>query len=275
MANDVGNVALAVDGGIYVGAVGATAPTSSEFVPTSNGYEHWGYYSQEGATLTPVPGAETTLPAHNGDIVYDEQEPGWWTFAFGALEFKKKAVAEGFFDAAIDDGDGSVTVTTAAVTTYRSLIAIAINKDGSQTLQHYPRVKISERQGIVFNRTTLVTLGATFKTYKDQSLEYHFKAFDPAWVLTPAVPALTAATPSAAVEGAMVKITGSGFFKNGAADVSGAASVKFGATNATGYMVDDDNTIYALMPAGSAGAANIVVTNSAGASSALSYTRGA
>ena len=73
----------------------------------------------------------------------------------------------------------------------------------------------------------------------------------------------------------MVKITGSGFFKNGAADVSGAASVKFGAMNATGYMVDDDNTIYALMPAGSAGAANIVVTNSAGASSALSYTRGA
>lgn len=86
----------------------------------------------------------------------------------------------------------------------------------------------------------------------------------------PAVPVVLAATPSAVAQGGIVNITGTGF-----AGVTGAASVKFGATNATSYIVVSDNTIVAVMPAGSAGAANITVVNGAGTSVAFSYTRGA
>lgn len=83
-------------------------------------------------------------------------------------------------------------------------------------------------------------------------------------------PVLSTATPSAAGAGSMVTIKGSGFV-----GLSGAAAVKFGASNATSYTVVDPNTIVAILPAGAAGAAAIVVTNPTGASSALPYTRGA
>lgn len=83
-------------------------------------------------------------------------------------------------------------------------------------------------------------------------------------------PVVTSVLPSGAAAGEQVTIKGAGF-----TGVTGAAGVKFGATNATAYTVVDNSTIVATVPAGSAGPANIVVTNGVGASAPLSYTRGA
>lgn len=88
------------------------------------------------------------------------------------------------------------------------------------------------------------------------------------WAAT--VPTLSSALPSGAAAGAQVTIKGTGF-----STVSGAAGVKFGAVNATSYTVVDPTTIVAVVPAGTAGSANVVVTSTAGASTALPYTRGA
>lgn len=85
-----------------------------------------------------------------------------------------------------------------------------------------------------------------------------------------AVPVLLSASPLAVAAGGQVKITGSGFTSTIA-----TTGVKFGATNATSWIVISDNVIVAIMPTGSAGAANIVVTNAVGPSTALPYTRGA
>lgn len=87
-----------------------------------------------------------------------------------------------------------------------------------------------------------------------------------------AVPVVTAATPAGASAsvGVQITISGSGFL--GTIPTTG---VKFGATNATSWVVLSDSVIVAIMPAGTAGAANIVVTNAAGASAAFTFTRGA
>lgn len=85
--------------------------------------------------------------------------------------------------------------------------------------------------------------------------------------LQAAVPFITSALPSGAAAGSQVTITGTGF--------TGATAVKFGATNATSFVVVDDRHIVAVVPAGSAGAANITVTTPAGTSAAFVYTRGA
>jgi IPT/TIG domain len=86
-----------------------------------------------------------------------------------------------------------------------------------------------------------------------------------------AVPVITSALPSAIAVGGVVTITGSGF--TGTVVTSG---VKFGASNATSWSVVSDNVIVAVMPSGSAGAGNIVVTNAVGPSTpAFAYTRGA
>lgn len=83
-------------------------------------------------------------------------------------------------------------------------------------------------------------------------------------------PVLVSAAPSGAAAGELVRINGTGF-----TGVTGAASVKFGATNAADYEVVSDSVIVASMPAGTAGSAAIVVTNGVGASNSLAYTRGA
>lgn len=83
-------------------------------------------------------------------------------------------------------------------------------------------------------------------------------------------PVLLSALPSGAAAGDQVTIKGSGF-----TGVTGATGVKFGSANATTYSVVDNGTIVAVVPTGSAGPANIVVTSPAGASDAFTYTRGA
>jgi hypothetical protein len=89
--------------------------------------------------------------------------------------------------------------------------------------------------------------------------------------LAAGAPTVTAATPSAAPQNAIVKVIGTRF--------TGATDVRFGATTAgtinVGWYIDDDRTIYARVPAGTAGPAAVTVINPTGTSNALSYTRGA
>lgn len=77
----------------------------------------------------------------------------------------------------------------------------------------------------------------------------------------PTVTSLSPAT-GAAAGGTLVKIVGTDF-----ATVTGATGVKFDATNATSYFVDDDQTIYAVAPAHAAGTVDVTVTNTTGTSS--------
>jgi len=83
----------------------------------------------------------------------------------------------------------------------------------------------------------------------------------------PVAAVVLSATPSAVAVGGIVEIVGVNF--------TGATGVKFNAVNATSYIVVSDNVIVAVMPAGTAGSAPIIVTNPVGASNALPYTRGA
>ncbi|MGH3704204.1 MAG: phage tail tube protein [Agromyces sp.] len=87
-----------------------------------------------------------------------------------------------------------------------------------------------------------------------------------------AVPVITAvvSNPAAQAVGGQVEIYGAGF--TGVVPTTG---VKFGAVNATSWVRISDGALVAVMPAGSAGSANITVTNAAGVSTAFPYTRGA
>lgn len=87
-----------------------------------------------------------------------------------------------------------------------------------------------------------------------------------------AAPVILAASPSAQSVGKILTITGTGF----ASVVAGTpANVTIGGTNATSFVVESDNMIVAVVPAGSAGSAELVVTNPVSASNSFPYTRGA
>ncbi|OYV64454.1 MAG: hypothetical protein B7X07_06365 [Actinobacteria bacterium 21-64-8] len=82
------------------------------------------------------------------------------------------------------------------------------------------------------------------------------------------VPVITSATPSGVAAAGQVTIYGGGFLGTVA-----TTGVKFGGVNATSWVVLSDNVIVAVMPAGTAGSAPIIVTNAVGASAAFAYTR--
>lgn len=67
--------------------------------------------------------------------------------------------------------------------------------------------------------------------------------------------------------GTLVTIRGDNFKdRNGTTVVTGAGGVKFGANNATSYIVLDRQTIAAITPAGAAATIQTIVTNTTGAS---------
>lgn len=169
---------LIKDGAIFVREVGATAPTGTTWTP-SGGDKQLGYYSDEGYAITPVPGDETTLTGHNGDPLVSEAAPGWWTVAFSPLE-GNQTVTSTYFDVDVDPTDGSVTVSKASASKRYDLVCVGLDQKDRLIVVHYPNVQIdnSARQALTFNRTTLLAMGLTFKTFKGGSATpYHFKAW--------------------------------------------------------------------------------------------------
>lgn len=179
--NDAALARLIKTGAIFIRESGtADIPTSAAWVPQSVA-SIVGYYSDDGFSLTPNAGDTTELTGHNGDPLVAESAPGFWALAFAGLEGNETTV-ETYFDVEVAP-DGSITVTTAAANKRYDIVTVGVDQLERPIVIHYPNAQISEREGITFNRTTLLALGMTFRTFKGGSAApYMFKA----WGLTTA-----------------------------------------------------------------------------------------
>ena len=81
------------------------------------------------------------------------------------------------------------------------------------------------------------------------------------------VATISGATPSNAVEASTILLKGAHF--------TGTTGITIGGVAATEVLVHSDDEITFTVPAGAAGAAEIIVTNATGASDPFTYTRGA
>ncbi len=179
--NDAALARLIKTGAIFIRDAGtADIPTNATWVPQSVA-SIVGYYSDDGFSLTPNPGDTTELTGHNGDPLVAESAPGSWALAFAGLEGNETTV-EAYFDTEVAP-DGSITVTTAAANKRYDIVTVGVDQLERPIVIHYPNVQISEREGVTFNRTTLLALGMTFRTFKGgNAAPYMFKA----WGLTTA-----------------------------------------------------------------------------------------
>jgi len=142
--------------------------------------------------------------------------------------------------------------------------------DGADVIREYaPKAKIVEVGDQVAVAGDTWGWPITIEAEYDSGIAGYTKQFYSEFA-TVAVPVVTSALPTAAAVTGVVAIVGTGF-----STVTGVAGVKFGGTNATSYEVVSDTKIYAVMPAGTAGSAVVLVTNTGGASNSLAYTRGA
>lgn len=169
---------LIKDGAIFIRPEGAAAPTGLEWTPGPTDGQ-LGYYSEDGYTLTPVPGDSTDLLAHNGDVVISEQAPGWWTVGFSGLEGNETITCAYFdVDPAELGADGSVTVERASNSKRYDLVIVGLDQRERLIVAHFPSVQVSEKAAMTFNRTTLLAYGLTFRTFKGSgATNYHFKAW--------------------------------------------------------------------------------------------------
>lgn len=136
-----------------------------------------------------------------------------------------------------------------------------------------PRGRITTQSDLTFNAGGTASVDveiSTIPTY-DGVMLTNVNAYvitdDGMWTVS-TVPTISSVLPGSQGATMLVTILGSRF--TGTVATSG---VKFGATNATNWVVVSDAMIVAELPAGSAGAANVTVTNAAGVSTAFSYTR--
>lgn len=125
-----------------------------------------GYSSEDGSTLHPEPGDDTEITAHNGDIVYSESAPGFWTFQFPGIELTKRSVAA-YFDADVDTKDGSITVSKASTSKNWHVVIRAIDQDDNKILIYAPKAKISDRDDLSLKYSEQITPNMTFKFLKD------------------------------------------------------------------------------------------------------------
>jgi hypothetical protein len=268
-ANNADLVRLVMDGRILLGATGIAAPTGVDWNPAtdlaSGDRVDFGYYSEDGFSLTPEPGDNKNFKAHNEDVVIDIDGPGTWAVAFQAFE-QKKEVVEAYFDASVDDATGRMVVSKASVATYRDLVTVGITGDNEVIVTHYPRVKVADREALQFGPSAINSYGMTFRAFRDPVLGYHFASWSSHLIATtPDAPTIASASPAAEqAEAGNVIITGAGF--------SGATSVKFGAAAAL-FTINSDTQITAIMPAGAAGTANIKVAIGAVESTSFTYAR--
>ncbi len=273
MANTAANVLAGTPlatGGVLIGALTATAPTNATTTPA--GFTASGYIGEDGVTEANERSTDR-IRAWGGDTVKVVQTEHNVTYSFTFLETLNTDVLKAVY------GDSNVTMTAATGGTGK-LHAVLINaatlahksfvfevKDGDAKIRIYvPDGQITEVGEITYSDSEVVGYQVTLEAFADASGNKAYKYMDDGKPTVSGVPLLTSALPSAAATGDQVVIKGSRF--------SGTTGITFAAVAVTEFLVLDDATIVAVMPAGSAGSAAVTVTNASGASSALAYTRG-
>ncbi len=250
--NDASLARLVKDGAIFIREAGTSDIPQNENWTPSDAATQIGYYSEDGFTLTPSQGDTTELNGHNGDPLVSESAPGYWTVAFAGLE-GNQTTTETYFDV-VADPDGSITVTSAAANKRYDIVTVGLDQHDRVILVHYPNVQISEREGVTFNRTTLLAMGATFRTFKGgPEAPYMFKA----WGLT------ADASPAAAVAWT-TQITGSPTGGNFRLIIDGAATPEIAH--------DAANGAYDAAINGLSGVTGVTVTTTGTTTKTLTFT---
>ena len=174
-------------------------------------------------------------------------------------------------------GLGSNTHTDVSTATWTAVLAYAQDWETADSLSQYLLEHEGETvtmtfgprsgSGPTFTADVIITpgaIGGQVNTYGTATVTLGVDGKPTLVPAAAAVPVITSATPSGAGEGDLVTISGVRF--------TGTTDVDFGAVSAD-FAIVSDTSVVAVVPAGDAGAVNLVVTNATGASSPLSYTR--
>ena len=235
-------------------------------------FEDSGYISEDGLTLTPERSTEQ-VKDWSGSVVRELLTEFAAKLAWAHLETNEQSLKNYL-------GDDNVTVVDATSTEGKRITALLRStemprkpwlfkiKDGeARVLIVVPDGQVSETGEVSFVKSGAITWPVTLATYPDANGVNVYVYLDDGQVLTAGVPTLASVngSPNPAGAGDLVTIKGTRF--------TGTTAVTIDGNAADDFTVVDSETIVAVLPAGDAGAADVVVTNAVGAATAYSYTR--
>ncbi len=268
--NDVSAVGVPVTGHIGFAPFGTAGPTPS--AGASRAYTLPVAFKVPGL-LTEDGGFEWTLEADGDPIVFWQEGyslPSGLANAELVLKLAQTdEIVRGIIRGKTADANGYMTIDAGGTEVRYSVFAEEIFKNGVIRRRWAPNAGIKSVKEDKNERGKVLGYEVTLKLDRSPEVENnHFGEWlIPAAASVSAVPTITAVegSPDPAGAGEMVVITGTGF--------GTATAVTFGGTAATDFDIVSNTEITAVLPAGSAGPVNVVVTNSVGASAAFSYTR--
>lgn len=231
-----------------------------------------GYIDENGLKLTPTRNTED-IKDWSGAVVRRILTDFDGTLEWAHLELSEASLKDYV-------GDDNVEFTPAD-TTHGNELAAKFNADEMPITARYfkmkdgprrilivvPRGQVTEQTEIEFIKSSAVKLGVKLSCYPDETgNSIYIYTTDGVVAASNPVPAVTTVEPEGEVAGEIVTITGTSFL--------GTTSVTFGGVEATDFVEVDEHTINAVLPAGAAGPAPVVITTGAGISAPFAYTRG-
>ncbi len=161
MAANAENV-VTVDGGIlYLAPAGTTGPTDASS-PLPSAFKDLGYWAEEGATVTPVPGDAVAINGHTGAPVIRKTKKGNVTLQFPFIELNKE-VFETYWDTTVAS-DGSYEIDNGSANKEYALVYERMFNNGKVDRQFAPRVSISERGAQANSEGDALTHSISFGT---------------------------------------------------------------------------------------------------------------
>lgn len=272
LGRDVSAVGVPVTGHIGIAPFGTTIPTPAQGKSTS--YTLPVAFKLPGL-LTDDGGFEWSMEA-DGDPIEFWQEGFSIPSGLANVTLKVKfaqtdETVRGIIRGKTPDANGYITIDGGGTSAKYVVFTEEIFKSGLIRRRIASNVSIESVAEDKSERGSVLGYEVTFSVNRSADLnnDHVGEWLIPVAVAPTVVPTITAVTgsPNPAKVGELVTITGTSF--------STTTNVTFGGTAATDWTVISGTEISAVMPAGVAGATNVVVTNTVGASAPFSYTRGA
>jgi hypothetical protein len=272
LGNDVTAVGVPVTGHIGVADLGTAGPTpaagASRSLVLDPAYKVPGLFTEDG-------GFEWTTEA-DGDPITFYQEGYSLPSGLAKAELKLKLaqtdeIVRSIIRGKTADSNGYMTIDAGGTDKKYSIFTEEIFKNGVIRRRWAPNAGVQSVKEDRSERGNVLGYEVVFKIDRAPETENnHFGEWlIPAAAATSTAPTITAVegNPDPAGTGELVTITGTGF--------STATAVTVGGTAVTDFDIDSATQITAVLPAGAAGPAAVIVTNPVGASAAFTYTRDA
>lgn len=226
-----------------------------------------GYIDEEGLTLTPERSTEP-IRDWSGTVVREILTEFAAKLAWAHLETSVEALRNYL-------GDDQVTVTAATSSEGKRITALLkaaemprkpylfrIKDGAARVLIVVPDGQVTEQGEVAFVKSGAIKWPVVLSTYPDASGVNVYIYLDDGQVLTAGVPVVTAVEPAGQAAGELVTVSGT--------RLAEATGVTVGGTAADFVVAGDDLVV--VLPVGTTGTVDVVVTNAVGSSTAFAYT---